>query len=143
VKLPGFVVALSGSFCLAVSLQGHEVTTCKSPDGKFALRCVYANSQPYNGDTAIVETATNRIVLPLDSNWTIGQVKLMWSPDSQRDGKMHEIERSIFPVPDSEEDRWQFEVPREGRTIIVRARKGGKVLHKVTWNGEKFQREKP
>jgi hypothetical protein len=337
-KLVRFAFAFLGVCCLAVSLQAREVITCKSPDGKFALRCVYADSQPYNGDIAIVETATRKIVLPLDSNWTIGQVKLIWSPDSQRvayfarkgngyatrvffrrdssfneialsdlpspklppnatagpeadtstrtepirwngsrdlllekellnpawgraalkitlgfdqenrpsvqsteqekvsiidyflllppkdfeappsawlgmmrggeyfpcdttpehnidekngymycrgdgaepefevalfrhrdgrpllalcsgalegpdsvqlrffemgpDGKMHEIERSIFPVPDSDEDRWQFEMPKEGRTILVRARKGGKVLHKVTWNGEKFQKEK-
>jgi hypothetical protein len=59
------------------------------------------------------------------------------------DGKMHEIERSIFPVPDSESDRWQFELPKEGRTILVRTRKGGKILHKVTWNGEKFEKQKP
>jgi hypothetical protein len=58
------------------------------------------------------------------------------------DGKMHEIERSIFPIPDSMDDRWQFELPRTGKTIRVRVRKSGKILHKFTWSGEKFQEEK-
>jgi hypothetical protein len=49
-KLLGFIATLSGSFCLAVSLQGHEVTTCRSPDKKFALHCVSADKQPYNGE---------------------------------------------------------------------------------------------
>jgi hypothetical protein len=57
------------------------------------------------------------------------------------DGKMHEIRRSIFPVADSKDDRWQFELPRQGKTILVRARKGKKILHKFTWNGEKFQEQ--
>ena len=82
------LVALSsgllGVCCLALSLSAKEVITCKSPDGKFALRCVYAESQPYNGDTAIVDTATHKIVLLLDPNWTLDRVKLVWSPDSQR-----------------------------------------------------------
>ena len=82
------LVALSsgllGVCCLALSLSAKEVITCKSPDGKFALRCVYAESQHYNGDTAIVDTATHKIVLPLDPNWTLDRVKLVWSPDSQR-----------------------------------------------------------
>jgi len=58
------------------------------------------------------------------------------------DKKMHEINRSIFPVPDSKDDRWQFELPKQGRTILVRTRKAGKILHKVAWNGEKFEKEK-
>ena len=322
----------------AFSLYASEHITCKSPDRKFALRCVSADAQPYNGETAILDMATHKTVLPVDPSWTLGQVKLVWSPDSQRvayftekekdyttriflrhdssfteirlpdlpspklpanatagsdpeastrtepmrwngahdlliekelvnptwgraalkvildfnqedrpsvrsteqekvsiidyflllpakdfeaplgawlrmmrgndyfpcdtkrehnidekngymycrgdgaqpefevalfrhqdgrpllalcsgelegpdsvqlqffelgmDGKMHEIGRSIFPVPDSEDDRWQFELPKEGRTILVRMRKGGKILHKVTWNGEKFEKQK-
>lgn len=361
VKLLGFVVALLGSCCLAVSVNAHEVITCKSPDGKFALRHVYNDQQPYTGDIAIIEVSTRKTILPLDSNWSIegtaehprlqnGELKLLWSPDSQRvayfaengndlgtriffqsgssfneiklpelpspklpanattesgadttkrvepmqwlksrdlvlesevlndawgraaskitigfdqgnrasirnveqekisivdyflllpadqfedgspsrllqttrtgggqlylcdaeprdkyvneengyiscivdgaqsqldvalfrhrdgrpllavcsgdsdgfdsiylrffelgaDGKMHKIKRSIFPIADSpgpneaEKDKpnWQFELPREGRTISVRAPQGGKLLHKITWNGEKFVKEK-
>jgi len=361
VKRLGFVVALLGTCCLAVSVNAHEVITCKSPDGKFALRHVYNDQQPYTGDIAIIEVSTRKTILPLDSNWSIegtaehprlqnGELKLLWSPDSQRvayfaekgndlvtriffrsgssfneiklpelpspklpanattesgadttkrvepmqwlksrdlvlesevlndawgraaskitigfdqgnrasirnveqekisivdyflllpadqfedgspsrllqttrtgggqlylcdaeprdkyvnekngyiscavdgaqaqldvalfrhrdgrpllavcsgdsdgfdsiylrffelgaDGKMHKIKRSIFPIADSpgpneaEKDKpnWQFELPREGRTISVRAPQGGKLLHKITWNGEKFVKEK-
>ena len=61
-KLLGFVVTLSGSFCLVVSLRGDEVTTCQSPDKKFALHCVYADKQPYNGEAAIVDLETHKNV---------------------------------------------------------------------------------
>ena len=83
-KLLGFVVALSGSFCLAVSLQGDEVTPCQSPDRKFALRCVYADKQPYNGEAAIVDLETHKNVFSLNPNWTLGYTKLVWSADSKR-----------------------------------------------------------
>ncbi len=358
-KLVRFAFAFLGICCLAVTVEGREVVTCKSPDGKFALRHVYSDQQPYTGDTTIIEVATRKIILPLDSNWSIegtaehphlqnGELKLLWSPDSQRvayfaengndlatrvffrsgssfneiklpelpspklpanattesgtdttkrvepmqwlksgdlvlesevlsdawgraaskitigfdqengasirnveqekmsivdyflllpadlfedgspsrllqrartgggqlylcdaeprekyvdekngymscggdgaqsalevalfrhrderpllavcsgdlegfdsiylhffelgaDGKMHEIKRSIFPIADSrfeaEKDKpnWQFDLPREGRTILVRAPKSGKILHKVTWTGEKFAEQK-
>jgi hypothetical protein len=347
-KLVSFIVASLGSCCLAVSVNAREVITCKSPDGKFALRHVYQEQQPYAGDTTIIEVATGKTVQPLDSNWEIGELKLLWSRDSQRvsyfadntnftdnaggcstrvffrngsvfneiklpelpspqlpskaaaesdkktnrrvepmdwlktgdlvlesqmlndawgraaskitigfdqenrasirkveqektsivdyfllmpenqfegppsvwlrhaqtggeaylceaeprernvdekngyiscggdgaqssfdvalfrhrdgrpllavcngeepelgkpglvylsffelaaDGKMHEAKRSIFPIADND-DRWQFDLPREGRTVVVRARKGGKILHRVTWNGEKFEEQK-
>jgi len=58
------------------------------------------------------------------------------------DKEMREIKRSIFPVADSKDNRWNFDLPREGRTVVVRVRKTGKVLHKLTWDGEKFQEEK-
>jgi len=85
VKVGSFVVALLGICCLAGSLNAsHEVITCKSPDGKFALRHVHAEQQPYTGDTMIIEVATGKTVAPLDSNWNIGYLKLLWSRDSQR-----------------------------------------------------------
>jgi hypothetical protein len=37
---------------------------------------------------------------------------------------------------------WQFELPRKGRTILVRSEKTKKILHKFSWTGEKFQEEK-
>jgi hypothetical protein len=83
-RLVSLAVALLGGYCLAVSLQAREAITCKSPDGKFALRHVYEGKQPYAGDTAIIEVATGRTVAPLDSNWEIGYLKLLWSPESQR-----------------------------------------------------------
>jgi hypothetical protein len=70
--------------CLTGLLRASEVTTCRSPDKKFALRCVYGDAQPYKGDTAVVETGTGKPVFLLDPHWTLGQVKLVWSPDSQR-----------------------------------------------------------
>jgi hypothetical protein len=82
VKLLGFVI--TGSFCLAVSLQAHDVTTCQSPDKKFALHCVYADKQPYNGEAAIVDLETHKNVFSVDPNWTLGYTKLVWSTDSKR-----------------------------------------------------------
>ena len=335
-NLAAICCALFVTCCLAASLKASENITCKSPDGKFALRCTSADVQPYSGDTALIDLATHKTVLPLDSNWTIGQVKLVWSRDSRRiayftekengyvtrifvrsdgsfhevalpdlpspkrpqnatgsdaetsvrvepikwttpsdllvekelinpawgraalkftlafdqdnrpsildvaqekvsvvdyflllprenfeaplsswlrmmrggdffpcdtepennvderngymycrgdgaqpefevalfryrngrpllalcsgelegpeavqlnffepgaGGKMHEIRRSIFPVADSKDDRWQFELPKQGKIILVRARKSKKILHKFTWNGEKFQEQ--
>jgi len=62
------------------------------------------------------------------------------------DGKMHKASRRVFPIGDrwssgeygSKYEDLQFELPRQGRTILVRSHKSGKVLHKFTWNGEKF-----
>src|SRR5882762_5499966 len=36
-KLVRFIFAFLGICCLAISLDAHEVVTCKSPDGKFAF----------------------------------------------------------------------------------------------------------
>jgi hypothetical protein len=60
------------------------------------------------------------------------------------DGKMKKIRRSIFPVADAGNDKgdWRFQLPREGKTVLVRNQRSGKILHKLTWNGEKFQDEK-
>src|SRR5436853_5955345 len=54
VKLKSFLICAGflTSYCLADSLNANEVTSCKSPDGKFALHCVYADSQSYNGGAA-------------------------------------------------------------------------------------------
>jgi hypothetical protein len=88
-KLKSLSIAagLVASCCLAVSLNADEGITCQSPDGKFALRHVYSDREPYNGDTAIIEVATRKNVWPLDSNWGLGEhgrLKLLWSGDSQR-----------------------------------------------------------
>jgi hypothetical protein len=84
VKLSGFIVALLGSSCIVVCAKAHEAISCKSPDGKFALRHVHEEEQPYAGDTAIIEVATGKTMAPLDSNWSIGELKLLWSRDSRR-----------------------------------------------------------
>ncbi|PYL97620.1 MAG: hypothetical protein DMF18_02060 [Verrucomicrobia bacterium] len=59
---------------------------------------------------------------------------------------MHKVSRRVFPIGDrwssgeyeSKYEDLQFELPRQGRTILVRSQKSGKVLRKFTWNGEKF-----
>jgi hypothetical protein len=57
------------------------------------------------------------------------------------DGKMKKIRRSTFPVADAGNDQgdWRFQLPREGKTILIRNQRNGKILRKLTWNGEKFQ----
>src|SRR6266404_906583 len=44
----------------------------------------------------------------------------------------------VLPKYESKYEDLQFELPRQGRTILVRSQKSGKVLRKFTWNGEKF-----
>ena len=66
------------------------------------------------------------------------------------DGKMHAVNHWMFPVPDGGYDaesgapkaHWEFILPRTGKTILIRAEKGHKVLHKLTWNGDRFEKEK-
>ncbi|MBV9618501.1 MAG: hypothetical protein JO201_04745 [Verrucomicrobia bacterium] len=66
--------------------------------------------------------------------------------DLGADGKMQKVDRKIFPVRDQwdsgEQNKkyedFRFIFPRQGRTILVRNAKTKKILHKVTWNGEKF-----
>ena len=66
------------------------------------------------------------------------------------DGKMKKLDRTIFPVRDQwdsgEQNKkyedFRFIMPRQGRTVLVRSAKTKKILHKVTWNGEKFVEEK-
>jgi hypothetical protein len=66
------------------------------------------------------------------------------------DGKMQKISRPILPGTQIKNDPgmgytkegWQFELPRKGRTIVVRSEKTRKILQKFTWTGEKFQEEK-
>ncbi|HEX8078061.1 MAG TPA: hypothetical protein VF511_09625 [Chthoniobacterales bacterium] len=340
--MKAFVIASLAAGVIAVPLEAAEQIVCKSPDGKLALRHVYSDQQPHVGETAIIDVATHKVVLPLASDQVSGQLKLVWSGDSQgvayfderaqeratrvffrdgasfdevqlpelpspklpanavatesgaettarvepmqwlksgelvleyevqnrawgrtaskitigfdgdnrasvrsaeqekvsivdyflllpaeqfegppsvwlrharsgggnfyrcdvasreryvdekngymkcpgdgaqpsfevalfrhrdgrpllalcsgelegpdsvsleffelgADGKMHETKRSIFPVGDSKDNQWQFQLPREGRTVVVRARKGGKILHNVTWNGERFEEQK-
>ena len=66
------------------------------------------------------------------------------------DGGMHKAPRNIFPIsdqwasgePNKKYEDLRFELPRQGRTVVVRSAKTKKVLHRVTWNGEKFINEK-
>jgi hypothetical protein len=70
--------------------------------------------------------------------------------DLGADRKMQKLDRKIFPVRDQwdsgEQNKkyedFRFIFPRQGRTVLVRSAKTKKVLHRVTWNGEKFVEEK-
>ncbi len=61
-------------------------------------------------------------------------------------GKMQEVSRKIFPIGDAwssgdYDKKYQdlrFELPRRGRTVLVRSMKNKRILRRVTWNGEKF-----
>ena len=55
-------------------------------------------------------------------------------------GRMEEVTRTIFPLPD--ELRRKFELPRHGRTVVVRETKSGKVRSRFTWDGARFVKEK-
>jgi hypothetical protein len=66
------------------------------------------------------------------------------------DGKMHLRKGWPFPVPDGGYDpevgwttkaKWEFKLPRTGKTIAIRSQKNHKTLYKLTWNGEHFERE--
>ena len=65
------------------------------------------------------------------------------------EGRMHKVSRKIFPTGDQwssgeyneKYKDFRFELPRHGRTVLVRSAKTKKVLHRVTWNGEKFMEE--
>jgi hypothetical protein len=66
------------------------------------------------------------------------------------DGRMHKVSRKIFPIGDqwssgeydSKYEDLQFELPRHGRTVLVRSLKTKKNLHRLTWNGQKFIEER-
>src|ERR1700747_1956798 len=62
------------------------------------------------------------------------------------DGRMHKVSRQIFPIGDEwssgdydkKYEDFRFQLPRHGRTVLVRSAKTKKILHRVTWSGEKF-----
>lgn len=53
-------------FFSTVALRAGEQITCKSPDGKFALRQGLNDLNPIHGDAAIVETATKKMAVPVE-----------------------------------------------------------------------------
>lgn len=57
---------------------------------------------------------------------------------TEKNGKMILADRTILPVPDSDENR--FELPHHGRTIIIRDARG-KILSQWTWDGRAFMKE--
>jgi hypothetical protein len=62
-------------------------------------------------------------------------------------GRMVKAARSIFPVKDdtsslNKRTAHSYELPRKGRTVLVRNLGNGNVRQKFTWNGERFVEEK-
>jgi hypothetical protein len=65
-------------------------------------------------------------------------------------GKMQVVNHWMFPVPDGGYDpesgapkaNWEFILPRTGRTILIRTAKGHKVLHKLTWKDDRFEKDR-
>ncbi len=93
-KLTALSGGLLGVCCLGISVNAGEQIVCKSPNGKFALRHVYSDQQPFIGDTAIIDVATHKTVLPLASNREFWTLNLLWSSDSQRVAYYDEKERA-------------------------------------------------
>ena len=66
------------------------------------------------------------------------------------DGKMQRVNRWMFPVPDGGYDPeggnnkadWEFHLPRNGKTVTIKTHKGHRTLYKLTWNGERFEKDK-
>jgi hypothetical protein len=65
------------------------------------------------------------------------------------DGTFRRMPNSIFPIAHAgrtengeTNGKWRFELPRVGKTIVVRNAKSGKIVRKITWDGEKFQEDK-
>lgn len=56
------------------------------------------------------------------------------------DGRLRKVDRAILR-PGNEPNR-KFELPRKGRTIVVRDTKSGKVTGRWTWDGARFVAEK-
>ena len=55
-------------------------------------------------------------------------------------GKMKSVSRSIFPFRDAGNGQgdWKFELPRQGRTVLVRSQKNEKTIRKFIWDGQRF-----
>ena len=84
--LPAKALSISCALVLScsVSALAHEVNTCKSPDGKFALHETFNDLVPIHGDSAIIESGTGKVVMQLHGDEPAGSEKLVWSKDSQR-----------------------------------------------------------
>lgn len=97
------------------------------------LKCMGDGAQP-SFEVALFRWRDGRPLLAVCSGELEG-------PDSKyleffelgTDGKMHLAKRAIFPVKDGKEGGSRsFELPRHGRTVLVRE------VGKVVWDGEKF-----
>ncbi len=60
------------------------------------------------------------------------------------DGKMHKHRARSFPsvTPATTKEIGVSNYRDKARTVLVRSQRSGKVLRKLTWNGEEFQEKK-
>ncbi|HEX8076226.1 MAG TPA: hypothetical protein VF511_00315 [Chthoniobacterales bacterium] len=87
--------ALVAGCSFAASANGGETVNCKSPDGKFALRHLYKDQQPDEGNFAVIELRTKRVAVQLEPDRPgNAYAKLVWSPDSQRFAYFSEEQRT-------------------------------------------------
>jgi hypothetical protein len=93
IQMKTFSISCALLLSCSVSLEAGERIVCKSPDGRFALRETFADTQPYHGDTAIVETGTHKVVAQLNTDQPpADKSKLVWSDDSRRLAYFREYE---------------------------------------------------
>ena len=71
-------------------LRATEQIDYKSPDGKFAQRKTMTELNPVHGDTAIIETGTNKVAVQLTGDEPYANAKLIWSKDSRRVASFHD-----------------------------------------------------
>jgi hypothetical protein len=104
------------------------------------MSCIGDGAQP-SFEVALFRYRDGRPLLAVCQGELEGEKSLFLDFFEMRsDSKMHKTRRSIFPVKDAgnDEGNWRFELPRQGRTILVRNQKTGEILYKFTWKGEKF-----
>jgi hypothetical protein len=104
------------------------------------MSCIGDGAQP-PFEVALFRYRDGRPLLALCQGELEGEKSLFLDFFEMRsEGKMHKTRRSIFPAADAGADQanWHFELPRQGRTVLLRHQRSGKVLYKFTWNGEKF-----
>jgi hypothetical protein len=110
------------------------------------MRCTGDGAQP-NFEIALFRYRDGRPLLALCSGELEGDDSVTLDFfELGADGKMHKSPRKTFPIGDAwsngtdepQPQSWYFELPRQGRTVLVRSLKTKKILHRVTWSGEKF-----
>jgi hypothetical protein len=110
------------------------------------MRCTGDGAQP-NFEIALFRYRDGRPLLALCSGELEGDDSVTLDFfELGADGKMHKSPRKTFPIGDAwsngtdepQPQSWYFELPRQGRTVLVRSLKTKKIVHRVTWNGEKF-----
>ena len=110
------------------------------------MRCTGDGAQP-NFEIALFRYRDGRPLLALCSGELEGDDSVTLDFfELGADGKIHKSPRKTLPIGDAwsngtdepQPQSWYFELPRQGRTVLVRSLKTKKIVHRDTWNGEKF-----